>query len=570
MDMHGVRLDGRYRLDSILGSGGMGQVWRAFDERVGRPVAVKLLTGADPASANVERFAAEARAAGNLSSPHIVTIHDFGRTGPEQARAPFLVMELLEGQSLEEVVSQGALPPVQDALDWTLQVCTGLAAAHHAGLVHRDIKPANAMLLAGGTVKILDFGIAKHLYEDLALTGTGHAIGTAAFMAPEQAQGDRNIGPSADLYAVGCLLYTLLTGQPPFTGAPLAVLHQHLTRRPQAPSSHRASIPASVDELVLCLLEKKPADRPADASEVIEAIEALLATTAQRHVAPSSAVAPDLFSAPTKTAWWVQQPRVPHPPTVLDAPPAPAPEAAAPNRRESAPFDTSPEPAAAPAESQTARAVALGRSALAGSALMGLQLVAFAAWSVSWTVPAAIGAALLLALGLKFDEPTAEDTGGTGGFFVSMGVTVVSCLLLLIFSPMPWWGVLVLSWVMCPILLGVQKPLVRRLSKAFTGRSADGGQCQHGERHAHHRTPHRHAVASLDHQPSGSPRVDGYVHRADRPAALSHVGQIPLGSSEQSGRAPLTGGQRSPGSRSESVWSSRRKPYRAQRLRLVR
>ncbi|MFC8895865.1 serine/threonine-protein kinase [Streptomyces cinereoruber] len=471
--MHGVKLDGRYRLESILGTGGMGQVWRAFDERVGRPVAVKLLTGADPASANVERFAAEARAAGNLSSPHIVTIHDFGRTGPDQGRAPFLVMELIEGQSLEEVIFQGALPPVQDALDWTLQVCTGLAAAHRAGLVHRDIKPANAMLLSGGAVKILDFGIAKHLYEDLALTGTGHAIGTAAYMAPEQARGDRNIGPAVDLYAVGCLLYTLLTGQPPFTGAPLAVLHQHLTQQPEAPSSLRPSIPAMVDEVVLHLLAKETADRPADAAHVIDAIETLLATPAQRHQPASpSAVAPDLSSAPTMTALRAQ-PATPHPPTVPDAPPAPAPEAAVPARREPAPIDASPEPTAVPVEPQTARFAAMGRSALAGSALMGLQLVAFASWAVSWTIPVAIAAALLLALGLKLDESTAEDTEGTGGFFVSMGVTVISCLLLLIVSPMPWWGVLILSWVMCPLLLGVQKPLVRRLSKAFTRHPAE-------------------------------------------------------------------------------------------------
>ncbi|WP_169117483.1 MULTISPECIES: serine/threonine-protein kinase [unclassified Streptomyces] len=473
--MHGAKLDGRYRLESVLGAGGMGQVWRAFDERVGRPVAVKLLTGADPVSANVERFAAEARAAGNLSSPHIVTIHDFGRTGPDQGRAPFLVMELIEGQSLEEVISQGAPPPVRDALDWTLQVCTGLATAHRAGLVHRDIKPANAMLLSGGAVKILDFGIAKHLYEDLALTGTGHAIGTAAYMAPEQARGDRNIGPAADLYAVGCLLYTLLTGQPPFTGAPLAVLHQHLTRQPEAPSSLRPSIPATVDEVVLHLLAKEAADRPADAAHVIDAIETLLAAPAQRHHPTSpSAVAPEFSSTPTMTAWR-SQPATPHPPTVPDAAPAPAPapEAAVPARREPAPIDASPEPTAAPAEPQAAGSAAMGRSVLAGSALVGLQLVAFASWSVTWAIPVTIGAALLLALGLKFDELTAEDAGGAGGFSVSMGVTVISCLLLLTISSMPWWGVLILSWVMCPLLWGVQKPLVRRLSKTFTRHPAE-------------------------------------------------------------------------------------------------
>ncbi|MER7751165.1 serine/threonine-protein kinase [Kitasatospora sp. NPDC097643] len=473
--MRGTELDGRYRLDTVLGSGGMGQVWRAFDERVGRPVAVKLLTAADPASASIERFAAEARAAGNLSSPHIVTVHDFGRAGPEQGGAPFLVMELLEGRSLEEIISQGALPPVEDALDWTLQVCTALAAAHRADLVHRDVKPANAMLLPGGTVKILDFGIVKHLYQDLSLTGTGHAIGTAAYMAPEQARGDRNIGPTVDLYAAGCLLHTLLTGRPPFTGAPLAVLHQHLTQQPEAPSSHRASIPAAVDELVLHLLAKEPADRPADAAQVIDAIEALLAPPARRqHSTPPSTVAPGLFTAPTKTAWRVQ-PAPPHPPTVPDAPPAPTPGSTPSARREPTPLDVPPEPEpdAPPAKPRTARSTATARSALIGGALIGLQLVAFASWSVRWAVPVAIAAALLLALGLKFDEPTAEDTDDAGGVFVSLGVTAVSCLLLLTMSPMPWWGVLILSGVMCPVLLGVQWPLVRGLSQTFNRHGAD-------------------------------------------------------------------------------------------------
>ncbi|MCX4748152.1 serine/threonine protein kinase [Kitasatospora sp. NBC_01287] len=471
--MHGARLDDRYHLESVLGSGGMGQVWRAFDERVARPVAVKLLTGADPASDGTERFAAEARAAGNLSSPHIVTIHDFGRAGPEHGGAPFLVMELLNGQSLEEIVRQGALPPVPDVLDWTLQICTGLAAAHRAGIVHRDVKPANAMLLPGSTVKILDFGIAKHVYEELSLTGAGHIVGTPAYMSPEQARGDRNIGPAADLYAVGCLLHTLLTGQPPFSGQPLAVLQQHLTREPEAPSTHRAIIPAGVDDLTLRLLAKTPSHRGTDAAQVAEEIRALLAPPAPRRRAeplprPAPAPAPDLSSLTTRSARW--SPAVPHPPTVL-APPAAAPQAAASARREAPAPETTPEPA--PAWPKAPRSKAVRRAAAAGGALAALQVFAFASWSATWAVVVGVAVALVLALGMKLDEPSKGVEDGTGGFFVSMGVTIVSCLLLLIVSPMPWWGVLITSWVMCPALLGAQRPLVRSLGRTLTRRGSE-------------------------------------------------------------------------------------------------
>ncbi|MGW4803900.1 serine/threonine-protein kinase [Kitasatospora sp. NPDC004272] len=485
--MHGTRLDGRYRLESVLGSGGMGQVWRAFDERVGRPVAVKLLTNADSASVSVERFAAEARAAGNLSSPHIVTIHDLGRTGPEDGHAPFLVMEFLDGRSLDEVVAEGALPPVRDALEWVLQVCTGLASAHRAGLVHRDIKPANAMLLADGTVKILDFGIAKHLYEDLALTGTGHAVGTAAYMAPEQARGDRDIGPAADLYAVGCLLHTLLTGRPPFTGAPLAVLHQHLTRRPEAPGRHRAAVPADVDRLVLHLLEKEPADRPAGTAEVIEAVTALLAGRPQEpRPAPPRPPSPGLHAAATETAHRAE-PAGPFPPTVLDAPPAGAPVRRVPVRapvpRAPAPVDEQPEEQEAQegqegqedgaGEALVKKPAAIGRSALAGAVLIGVQLFAFAGWPVFWAVLVAVVTGLALAFGTEVDRSVKEDEEEMAGLAVALGVTVLSCPLFLFFTPLPWWGVLILGLVGAPVLWMVQGPLVRRLGRVFARQRPD-------------------------------------------------------------------------------------------------
>ncbi|PBC75402.1 serine/threonine protein kinase [Streptomyces sp. TLI_235] len=474
--MQGEQLDGRYRLEAVLGSGGMGQVWRAFDERVGRPVAVKLLTGADTASAGVERFAAEARAAGNLSSPHIVTVHDFGRAGPEHGGAPFLVMEHLDGRALEDVLTEGPLPPVADALDWTRQVCTGLAAAHRAGLVHRDIKPANAMLLPGGTVKILDFGIVKHVYEDLALTGTGHAIGTAAYMAPEQARGDRGIGPAADLYAVGCLLHTLLTGRPPFTGAPLAVLHQHLTRQPEAPSGVRPAVPAEVDALVLALLAKEPGERPGSAEEIAGRIEALLAAPdPSRHPVPPPP--PVHADAATAVVPGRAPSAPPHPPTALDG--APTRATAGGHTPVPAPTDPHPappvvaEPPAGPVVVLAARDSALNRSALAGSAAFAVQLVAFASWPVWWAGLLGVPAFFALVFLLSMDGPTPTAARGTGGLFAAVAVTLVSGTLLLFSSRTAWWMALVTAVILCALLLVLQRPLARGLGTLFGRHEAE-------------------------------------------------------------------------------------------------
>ncbi|MEW1912485.1 protein kinase [Kitasatospora sp. NPDC085895] len=486
--MQGEQLDGRYRLEAVLGSGGMGQVWRAFDERVGRPVAVKLLTGADTSTSGVERFAAEARAAGNLSSPHIVTVHDFGRAGPAHGGAPFLVMEHLDGRALEDVLAEGPLPPVALALDWTRQVCTGLAAAHRAGLVHRDIKPANAMLLPDGTVKILDFGIVKHLYEDLSLTGTGHAIGTAAYMAPEQARGDRGIGPAADLYAVGCLLHTLLTGRPPFTGAPLAVLHQHLTRQPEAPGGVRPEVPAEVDALVLALLAKEPAQRPGSAEQVADIIGALLAA----RPAPGGQPAP---AGPGGGAGR-PSPSVPHPSTALDGSPSRVHAPVAPTTGPAAtagptPYTDAPatphparpagipptgDPAGLPAEPgrpMTARTSALLRSALAGSVAVAVQLAAFDSWTPWAAALAGVGAFLVVAALLWIDKPSPQLDRGTGGLFAAVVVTLFSGVLLLFSSRTAWWVALIMTVAMCPVLLVLQKPLARGLGRVFGRHEAE-------------------------------------------------------------------------------------------------
>ncbi|GAA4252115.1 hypothetical protein GCM10022255_047360 [Dactylosporangium darangshiense] len=298
---------GRYRLQTVLGRGGMANVWRAVDERLGRPVAVKLLPGdagaTDPAA--LRRFEQEAHAAARLSHPNIVTVHDVGR---EQDVA-YLVMELVDGTSLAEHLGRGALSAGR-AVAIAAQVCDALDAAHRAGVIHRDIKPANILLAGNGTVKVCDFGIARFTHQQqTGLTATHTVIGTSAFMAPEQAAGGP-VDARTDLYALGCVLYAMLTGGPPFTGDnPMAVLHRHLHEPPAPPRTLRLDVPADLDRLVVDLLAKNPADRPPTAGDVRDRLGAARSDPAgqqpQRVRASAGVVAPtqtlqvlDEFGAP--------------------------------------------------------------------------------------------------------------------------------------------------------------------------------------------------------------------------------------------------------------------------------
>lgn len=252
----------RYQLDEPLGRGAMGEVWRATDQVLHRPVAVKLLHTDQPeqaAATDAERFRLEAQTAGRLNHPNLVAVYDFGS---HDGRL-YLVMELIDGWTLAQEKSlRGTLPP-QEAADIAAQAAAGLAAAHRQGVIHRDIKPANVMLTADRTVKITDFGIAR--FTDGAastLTATGKIIGSAAYLAPERALG-RPAQPASDVYSLGCVLYELLTGRPPFTGATsLAVVQQHVDAAPIAPTQLRAEIPAPLADCLLRLLAKDPAQRP--------------------------------------------------------------------------------------------------------------------------------------------------------------------------------------------------------------------------------------------------------------------------------------------------------------------
>ncbi|MGN9789679.1 DNA translocase FtsK [Streptomyces sp. OZ13] len=277
--MRATRIDGRYQLIDLIGTGGMGQVWRAYDERLGREVAVKTLTagesGPDPRA--MARFDREARVVARLDSQHVVTVHDIGAAAVEGRSLLFIVMELLGGQPLDRIVQEGP-PPLADVAGWGSQVCDGLATAHAAGVLHRDIKPANIMVTPRGVAKILDFGIAAYLDNaspDTNLTATGTLLGTPAYMSPEQAQAVP-VDHRSDLYSLGCVLYTLVTGQPPFTAASgVALLVKHVAEAPTPPSRRRPGLPSGWDELILALLEKRTSHRPQSAVEVRERLRSM-------------------------------------------------------------------------------------------------------------------------------------------------------------------------------------------------------------------------------------------------------------------------------------------------------
>jgi len=261
MAQAGTVLGGRYVLDDQIGNGGYGEVWRATDTVLTRPVAVKLLHPRyTQRSEALARFRAEARHAGGLSHENIAQVFDYGE--PADGQPPYLVMELVDGPSLETVLTGG---PLEDSrtMDIVAQAAAGLQAAHAAGMIHRDIKPGNLLLAPGGTVKITDFGIA-HTIGSAPLTASGELIGTPGYLAPERAMGERAT-PASDLYSLGMLAYECLAGAPPFRGAPLEVALAHRDRPlPPLPPS----VAVGVAALVMRLAAKDPARRPDDAAEV--------------------------------------------------------------------------------------------------------------------------------------------------------------------------------------------------------------------------------------------------------------------------------------------------------------
>lgn len=270
----------RYRLVRRLGEGGMGEVWEGRDETLERPVAVKLIStlagGGSRGDEIRARFLREARLTARLQHPAIVTLHDLGSARAAEGDTPFLVMELLRGEGLDAVLRRGPVAPA-DAAPWGAQICAALGEAHAGGVLHRDIKPANIFLTSSGALKVLDFGIARAADPSAAddrVTQTGFVVGTPQYMAPEQAR--ERAEPASDLYALGCVLFEMLTGRLPFEGTDaMSHLSAHLTEPPPAPGSVASGIPPGWDDLVLTLLRKDPAERYASAAAVAEALRAL-------------------------------------------------------------------------------------------------------------------------------------------------------------------------------------------------------------------------------------------------------------------------------------------------------
>lgn len=277
---------GSYRLEEKLGVGGMGEVYRATHRMLARPAAIKLIRpevlGAstpEGAAVIVERFKREARAAANLRSPNTIELYDFGTMADGSL---YYVMELLEGLNLQEMVDRfGPLEPAR-VVHFMRQACLSLGEAHERGLIHRDIKPANLVAARLGLVvdqlKILDFGLVKatseHSAESMQLTSPNVTTGTPAFMSPEMALGDAPVDRRADIYALGCVAYWLLTGRTVFEGAsPVAILMAHVRDKPVPPSElSELDIPPELDEVILACLEKDPEDRPNTAMELYSSL----------------------------------------------------------------------------------------------------------------------------------------------------------------------------------------------------------------------------------------------------------------------------------------------------------
>jgi serine/threonine-protein kinase len=288
--IHGLETDvatarhmGSYVLRRRLGEGGMGEVWLATHQMLARPAAIKLIRPAvlgdpDTARALIARFCDEARATSGLASPHTVELYDFGVS---EDGAFYYVMELLDGIDLHDLVTTHGPVEPRRAVYVLRQICASLDEAHDAGMVHRDIKPANLFLCRLGKetdfVKVLDFGLVKHIGSDQAggITRVGGILGTPDFMAPEMITGKADVDRRADIYALGCVAYWLLTGQPVFTDdTSMGVMIKHTRDVPRRPSELLgAAIPAELEALIMDCLEKAPADRPPSAA----ALEARLA-----------------------------------------------------------------------------------------------------------------------------------------------------------------------------------------------------------------------------------------------------------------------------------------------------
>ncbi|NLG56000.1 MAG: Stk1 family PASTA domain-containing Ser/Thr kinase [Rhodococcus sp.] len=279
-------LSSRYELGEILGFGGMSEVHLARDVRLSRDVAIKVLRAdlaRDPTF--YLRFRREAQNAAALNHPAIVAVYDTGEAETEAGPLPYIVMEYVEGDTLRDIVrSEGPMAPRQ-AMEVISDVCAALDFSHRNGIVHRDVKPANVMINRAGAVKVMDFGIARAISDASSpMTQTAAVIGTAQYLSPEQARGEQ-VDARSDVYSLGCVLFEILTGEPPFKGdSPVAVAYQHVREDPRTPSDLNPDIPPALDSVILKAMSKNPANRYQSAADMRSDLVRVL--SGQRPSAP--------------------------------------------------------------------------------------------------------------------------------------------------------------------------------------------------------------------------------------------------------------------------------------------
>lgn len=310
----GTVLNNRYEVLSKVGDGGMGTVWRGHDAYLDREVAIKVMLRPDEAA--LTRFLREARVGARLQHPGITTVHDIDVAGDEA----FIVMEFLDGSDLGSVLGrhQRGLKTAR-AVGYMIQACEALGAAHERGVIHRDLKPQNMFVVTGGRLKICDFGIAKVVSQRITRIGIG--MGTPPYMAPEQFKDASSVDARADLYSLGCVLYTLLTGLPPFLDQGLTPEEflAHVARVAPVPPRGAHPVPGQLSALTLRMLAKKPRDRPSSALEVATELRKIDLAAAEpadprpfyqktqsigQHPGPAPAKKPQ-----PATPWWEQLPR---------------------------------------------------------------------------------------------------------------------------------------------------------------------------------------------------------------------------------------------------------------------
>jgi len=260
----------RYEVQGRIGVGGMAEVWRGYDRTLNRTVAIKTLLPQFARDASfVDRFRREAQAAARLNHPGIVSVYDSGTDG----ETPYIVMQFIEGRTLADYLASGKTIPPMKATQVAKEIAEALAAAHAEGVIHRDIKPANVMVTRDGKVLVMDFGIARLISGPETAPQTSAVLGTASYLSPEQAQG-HSVDARSDIYALGVVLYEMLTGRPPFTGdSPMAIAYKQVNATPEAPSSVNPDVPPQLDAVVMRALSKNPANRYQTGKEFADDLE---------------------------------------------------------------------------------------------------------------------------------------------------------------------------------------------------------------------------------------------------------------------------------------------------------